>query len=125
MKIEISNGEILDKLSILQIKALKINDINKLINVENERRVLLPMYDVIATTEELREKFQDLLNINLKLWDIEDSIRLKEQKKEFDEEFIELARSVYKTNDTRASIKKQINILSNSELIEEKSYEKY
>jgi hypothetical protein len=115
----------LDKLSILQIKALKINDINKLINVENERRVLLPMYDVIATTEELREKFQDLLNINLKLWDIEDSIRLKEQKKEFDEEFIELARSVYKTNDTRASIKKQINILSNSELIEEKSYEKY
>lgn len=125
MKIEISNGEILDKLSILQIKALKINDINKLINVENERRVLLPMYDVIATTEELREKFQDLLNINLKLWDIEDSIRLKEQKKEFDEEFIELARSVYKTNDVRASIKRDINLLSNSELIEEKSYEEY
>jgi hypothetical protein len=125
MKIEVSNGEILDKLSILQIKASKFNDIYKLSNVENERRILLPMYDLIATTSEIRQKFHDLVNINSKLWDIEDMIRIKEQRKEFDEEFIELARSVYKTNDVRASIKRDINLLSNSELIEEKSYEEY
>jgi hypothetical protein len=125
MKIEVSNGEILDKLSILQIKASKFNDIYKLSNVENERRILLPMYDLIATTSEIRQKFHDLININSKLWDIEDMIRIKEQRKEFDEEFIELARSVYKTNDVRASIKRDINLLSNSELIEEKSYEEY
>jgi len=125
MKIEVSNGEILDKLSILQIKSSKFNDIYKLSNVENERRILLPMYDLIATTSEIRQKFHDLININSKLWDIEDMIRIKEQRKEFDEEFIELARSVYKTNDVRASIKRDINLLSNSELIEEKSYEEY
>ena len=125
MKIEVSNGEILDKLSILQIKATKFNDIYKLSNVENERRALLPMYDLIATTSEIRQKFHDLININSKLWDIEDMIRIKEQRKEFDEEFIELARSVYKTNDIRAEIKRDINLLSNSELIEEKSYAEY
>jgi hypothetical protein len=125
MKIEVSNGEILDKLSILQIKSTKFNDIYKLSNVENERRSLLPMYDLISTTSEIRQKFHDLININSKLWDIEDMIRIKEQRKEFDEEFIELARSVYKTNDIRAEIKRDINLLSNSELIEEKSYAKY
>jgi hypothetical protein len=125
MKIEVSNGEILDKLSILQIKSTKFNDIYKLSNVENERRVLLPMYDLIATTSEIRQKFHDLININSKLWDIEDMIRIKEQRKEFDEEFIELARSVYKTNDIRADIKRDINHLSNSNLIEEKSYAEY
>jgi hypothetical protein len=125
MKIEVSNGEILDKLSILQIKATKFNDIYKLSNVENERRVLLPMYDLIATTSEIRQKFHDLININSKLWDIEDMIRIKEQRNQFDEEFIELARSVYKTNDIRAEIKRDINLLSNSELIEEKSYAEY
>jgi hypothetical protein len=125
MKIEVSNGEILDKLSILQIKATKFNDIYKLSNVENERRVLLPMYDLIATTSEIRQKFHDLVNINSKLWDIEDMIRIKEQRNQFDEEFIELARSVYKTNDIRAEIKRDINLLSNSELIEEKSYAEY
>jgi hypothetical protein len=125
MKIEVSNGEILDKLSILQIKATKFNDIYKLSNVENERRALLPMYDLIATTSEIRQKFHDLININSKLWDIEDMIRIKEQRNQFDEEFIELARSVYKTNDIRAEIKRDINLLSNSELIEEKSYAEY
>lgn len=125
MKIEVSNGEILDKLSILQIKSTKFNDIYKLSNVENERRVLLPMYDLIATTSEIRQKFHDLININSKLWDIEDMIRIKEQRNQFDEEFIELARSVYKTNDIRAEIKRDINLLSNSELIEEKSYAEY
>jgi hypothetical protein len=125
MKIEVSNGEILDKLSILQIKSTKFNDIYKLSNVENERRALLPMYDLIATTSEIRQKFHDLININSKLWDIEDMIRIKEQRNQFDEEFIELARSVYKTNDIRAEIKRDINLLSNSELIEEKSYAEY
>ena len=125
MKIEVSNGEILDKLSILQIKATKFNDIYKLSNVENERRVLLPMYDLIATTSEIRQKFHDLVNINSKLWDIEDMIRIKEQRNQFDEEFIQLARSVYFTNDERAKIKKNLNEVTNSKLVEEKSYQKY
>lgn len=125
MKIEVSNGEILDKLSILEIKSRKILDEDKLINVEIERRCLLPMYGLISTTEEIRSKFDDLIKVNSMLWEIEDKIREKEYKKEFDNEFIELARSVYKTNDIRASIKKDINILSNSNLVEEKSYVKY
>lgn len=125
MKIEVSNGEILDKLSILEIKSRKILDEDKLINVEIERRSLLPMYGLISTTEEIRSKFDDLIKVNSMLWEIEDKIREKEYKKEFDNEFIELARSVYKTNDVRSSIKKEINILSNSNLVEEKSYVKY
>lgn len=125
MKIEVSNGEILDKLSILEIKASRITDPHKIFNVENERKSLLPMYDLIATTEQIQKKFSDLVDVNSKLWEIEDRIREKESKKEFDTEFIELARSVYKTNDVRASIKKEINVLSNSNLIEEKSYVTY
>lgn len=125
MKIEVSNGEILDKLSILEIKSSKITDTHKLFNVETERRSLFPLYDLIATSEEIQKKFSDLLDVNSKLWEIEDKIREKESKKEFDDEFIELARSVYITNDIRASIKKDINILSNSNLVEEKSYASY
>lgn len=125
MKIEVSNGEILDKLSILEIKSKKITDPDKLINVEIERRSLLPACDLISTTEEIKIKFHNLIEVNSTLWGIEDKIREKEYKKEFDDEFIELARSVYKTNDIRASIKKEINILSNSKLTEEKSYVNY
>jgi len=73
----------------------------------------------------LPEDYKSLLNINMELWDIEDLIRIKEFKKEFDDEFVKLARNVYITNDNRAKIKKMINIKYNSNLIEEKSYEKY
>lgn len=122
MRIEVSNGEILDKLSILEIKSKRITDKQKLINVETERRTLIPLYSTIVVSEELEKKFFDLLNINTDLWEIEDKIRIKESSQEFDYEFIELARSVYKKNDIRAHIKKEINILSDSKLIEEKSY---
>lgn len=122
MKIEVSNGEILDKLSILEIKSERITDKKKLINVENERKTLMPLYSTIVVSEELKKNFFDLLKINTDLWEIEDKIRIKESSQEFDYEFIELARSVYKKNDIRAQIKKEINILSDSKLIEEKSY---
>lgn len=125
MKIEVSNGEILDKLSILQIKSVKITDKNKLANIEKEKSHLLPMYDRIATTTEIRQKFHDLIDINSKLWDIEDKIREKESQKQFDDEFVDLARAVYKTNDIRAHIKREINFLSESNIIEEKSYAGY
>lgn len=122
MKIEVSNGEVLDKLSILEIKSRKITDQSKLVNVENERKVLIPVYALIATNSEIESKFMELIQVNTTLWEIEDKIRVKETSEEFDQEFIELARSVYKQNDIRARIKKEINLLSNSILIEEKSY---
>lgn len=122
MKIEVSNGEILDKLTILEIKSKKILDQHKLVNVEIERQTLLPFYGIIVTTQELEKKFIELQNVNTDLWEIEDKIRDKESKQEFDFEFIELSRSVYRNNDIRARIKKEINLLTNSTLIEEKSY---
>lgn len=124
-KILISNGEILDKFSILELKKNKIFDTNKLKNIENEILHLKIIYSNIINKYNIFNLYNELRQINELLWNIEDSIRLKEHKKEFDKEFIELARSVYKTNDKRADIKKQINYISSSKIIEEKSYEKY
>lgn len=124
MKIEVSNGEILDKISILEIKLEKISDDNKLTNIKAELNILRPMYAIIANRQDVEEKFIQLTVVNAKLWDIEDRLREKEFKKEFDEEFVELARSVYIQNDLRFDIKKEINLLSDSALIEEKSYGK-
>ena len=123
MKIEISIGEIVDKLSILQIKQDNINDISKLINIKNEYLYLHKI--VFAELNIHIDDYIPLLNINQKLWGIEDQIRIKEKKQEFDNEFIELARSVYITNDKRAELKKEINIKYGSKFVEEKSYEKY
>jgi hypothetical protein len=125
MKIEVSNGEILDKLSILQIKKELIKDKDKLLNVEKEHSYISEASQYILKEEVIASLFQSLIQVNRELWDIEDKIRLKEKALTFDEEFISLARSVYITNDKRADIKKQINLLSNSEFVEEKSYEKY
>lgn len=123
MKIEISIGEIVDKLSILQIKQDNINDISKLINIKNE---YLYLYKIVFAELNIHiDDYIPLLNINQKLWGIEDQIRIKEKKQEFDNEFIELARSVYITNDKRAELKKEINIKYGSKFVEEKSYEKY
>lgn len=124
MKIEVSNGEILDKVSILKIKLEKIFDDNKRQNIETELNMLNPIYDTIVNNFNIKQKFIELMIVNRKLWDIEDAIRQKEIKKEFDNEFIKLARSVYMENDLRFKIKKEINILSDSILVEEKSYEK-
>lgn len=125
MKIEVSNGEILDKLSILQIKKESIKDKDKFLNIEKEHNYISEVSQYILKEEVIANLFQSLIQVNRQLWDIEDKIRLKEKALTFDEEFISLARSVYITNDKRADIKKQINLLSNSEFVEEKSYEKY
>lgn len=126
IKIDVAVGEIIDKLTILDIKADKIDDKEKLSNVHKERESLLPSVALPAyQTDEIQQLTAELKQVNLRLWEIEDAIRLKEAEKCFDAEFIELARSVYFTNDKRAAIKKQINSKTGSELVEEKSYENY
>jgi hypothetical protein len=123
MNIEVSTGEIVDKLSILQIKKNNITDNEKLINIDKEYDYL---YKIVFEDLKIdKEDFYKLILINEKLWQIEDDLRVKESQKEFDEQFIELARNVYYTNDERANIKKQINIKYKSNFVEEKSYNKY
>lgn len=123
-QILVSNAEILDKFSILIIKSTKINNVLQIQNISKELDVLRPIVNlIIKDSEYLQKLYADLISINSKLWDIEDSIRVKEKQQLFDDAFINLARSVYIFNDERASIKKQINIFSGSELTEEKSYE--
>ena len=116
----ISIGEFFDKLTILQIKRKKIEGI-KLNNIENE---IIELEGVIKKNNlEIDNKiFSELKKINFGLWEIEDKIRLKDSKNEFDDEFIDLAKSVYKENDKRATLKKEINLKYGSFLIEEKSY---
>ena len=125
MKIEVSNGEILDKISILAIKKSKIQDKNKLKNVYTEYNTLLPYFDQIVNTQQLGDIYWNLSAVNTELWDVEDKLRELEKSRTFNTEFIELARSVYYLNDRRAELKKDINILSGSDLIEEKSYSDY
>ena len=125
MLIEVSNGEILDKFSILKIKLANITDYDKIKNVEKEIEIIEPIFDSICKDLKIKDLFEMLLEVNKKLWKIEDDIREHERNKNFDEEFIQLARNVYITNDIRATIKKEINLLSNSNIIEEKSYERY
>ena len=123
MKVEVSNGEILDKLSILEIKLDNVKDESKLENIGREHTALSLMAGHIPASP--LELYNDLKSVNQELWDIEDRIRVKEKNKEFDQEFIALARSVYQTNDKRAEIKKEINLHTGSNLVEEKSYEDY
>ena len=125
MKIEVSNGQILDKISILEIKKARINSPEKLVNIEKELGELLPLYEVLVTSDEVKKKYLELKSVNEQLWDIEDDIREWEDRYYFGDKFVELARLVYITNDRRAKIKKDINLLSGSELIEEKSYKQY
>ena len=123
MKIEVSIGEIVDKLSILQIKTEFIKDEEKLNNVKKEYDYL---YDIVFNEMKIEQSdFFDMVSINQELWKIEDDIRDKERAKEFDDEFIRLARAVYVTNDKRAEIKKVINIKYGSLFVEEKSYSDY
>ena len=124
MKIEISIGELVDKATILAIKIQKIKDKKKLKNIRKEYDLLCGSMKETGITLH-SEEFNSLKGVNLKLWDIEDKIRSKEAKKEFDSEFIELARNVYFNNDYRAKLKKDINIKFGSEIIEEKEYQVY
>lgn len=125
MKVEVSTGEILDKVSILYLKKELILDKAKLSNIIKEYDTLYQVIEEFMYNVEVYKLYNKLLEVNRELWHIEDKLREKERYKEFNQEFIELARDVYFTNDKRAEIKKQINIVTNSELIEEKSYEQY
>ena len=126
IKIELSVGELLDKISILQIKAERIDDPSKVKNINKELDVLMSLWnDSPYSDTNLSSEINELKNINEALWDIEDKIRDKERNQLFDKDFIELARSVYFTNDKRAEIKRIINGKTGSELIEEKSYSDY
>jgi len=123
MKIEVSNGEIIDKLTIIQIKLERIRDEAKLKNLKNEFEELSKVTSsIISTSDPL---YKALYDVNAELWDIEDRIRDLERKKDFGKDFIETARSVYFRNDKRAELKREINIRTSSGLIEEKSYGKY
>ena len=127
MKVEVSNGELLDKLTILELKMSNISDEKKLINVKKEFNELSPLAELLFEKfkDELLVKYKELALINSQLWKIEDDIRECEKNKNFGEKFVELARAVYFTNDKRSDVKKQINILTGSGFIEEKSYEDY
>jgi len=126
MKIEVSNGEILDKLSILELKLQFMEDESQKANVQKEYDLLKTVSTKILFTNDKtfpEDFYRELSNVNLKLWSIERKIREKEFKDEFDKDFIKLARSVYKINDRRARIKKEINVFTGSTLVEEKYYE--
>lgn len=122
MYIEVSTGEVADKISILVIKNEKITDEAKLANVQKELSALVELFPAEILIDKL---YNELCHVNIQLWHIEDAIREKERLREFDEEFIKLARDVYFTNDRRAVIKKEINIKYGSDIIEEKSYKPY
>ncbi|MFO7962497.1 MAG: DUF6165 family protein [Desulfobacterales bacterium] len=124
MKIDVSLGEVVDKITILAIKLDKIKDPDKRKNIKREFDLIGKCMEEAGITRE-SQWYNDLLAVNLALWDIEDAIRKKEAQKVFDDEFIALARSVYRNNDIRAEIKKKINLAFGSELIEEKEYVDY
>ena len=125
MKVEISNGELLDKFSILEIKMGNITDPAKLINIENEYKELTSDCTDLLRDSTISLLYAELKSINQKLWVVEDDIRECERRKDFGQEFISLAREVYFTNDERARVKKEINLASGSSLVEEKSYQAY
>ena len=125
MQVEISIGELFDKLTILEIKIDKINDPAKLENITKEWSALndksVNVLSIFADSD-LFKKIDQLKIVNEELWWVEDNIRENEKQQIFDKEFVELARSVYKLNDERSEIKRQINLLTKSNIIEEKSY---
>ena len=126
VSVPISLGELLDKISILEIKNKKILNESKILNIKKELNDLKKVIDELhINLSETNGLYDKLYNINLILWEIEDSIRVLEKNEDFGEKFIELARAVYKTNDQRFEVKNDINKLFNSEYVEEKSYEDY
>ncbi len=125
-KIAVSWGELIDRITILEIKLVQLSRQDALANVEKEHKHLEDVFSRhILDKDKVNELFEELREINKRLWGIEDSLREKERDKCFDQEFIELARSVYLTNDQRSRTKRRINEMLQSELIEEKSYSTY
>ena len=127
MKVEVSNGELLDKLTILELKLTNISDVQKITNIQKEHNELNPLANQLFDSygEELKKLYKQLAEINSELWTIEDHIRECERNKDFGPDFVRLARAVYFTNDKRSQIKKSINLLTGSGFVEEKSYEDY
>ena len=123
IKIEVSPGELIDRLTILEIKLDRIHDAQKRRNVETEHAVVRAAYEVhVPVSETLGCLVEELREVNLRLWTIEDDIRTCERRQEFGPAFVELARSVYMCNDRRSELKRDINALLGSKLREEKSY---
>jgi hypothetical protein len=126
IQVPVSPGEVLDKITILEIKSERISDPEKVSNVRRELELLDATWrQSVEQDETVNRIHAELKTINEALWEIEDDIRDKERAREFDERFIELARSVYVTNDQRANAKKELNIYLGSEIVEEKSYQDY
>lgn len=126
VNLEISIGEFFDKVTILEIKKERISDADKLVNINNELDALNELLAKLPfSRDDVAKEVAELKKINEELWVIEDDIRDKESKKSFDQVFIELARSVYFTNDRRSDVKREINIKLGSDFVEEKSYEEY
>jgi hypothetical protein len=124
--VPVSPGEVLDKITILEIKSERIVDPDKLGNVRKELSLLRDVWaDSIKEDDTIIALHAQLKSINEKLWEIEDDIRDKERAREFDDRFVELARSVYVTNDKRSEIKKELNLHLGSQIVEEKSYQDY
>ncbi len=124
----VSLGELVDKITILEIKMINISNQSKINNISNELKILESRLNSFLNEEELKNLQPlkiELSKINNSLWSIEDDIRDCEKNKEFGDDFIRLARAVYVTNDQRAKVKKEINLIFGSELIEEKSYQEY
>ena len=126
LKIEVSAGEFLDKITILEIKSERIQDPAKVENVKKELGLLREAWGASPMSRtDVSTQVNDLKEVNEALWEIEDKIRMKEAVQDFGDEFIQLARSVYQTNDRRAAIKREINGILGSDLVEEKSYPGY
>jgi hypothetical protein len=124
--VPVSPGEVLDKITILEIKSERMSDPEKVANVRVELALLQETWSqAVAEDDVIRELHAQLKEINEGLWEIEDDIRDKERVKQFDARFIELARSVYFTNDRRSEVKKKLNLHLGSQIIEEKSYQDY
>ena len=125
VQVPVSVGELIDKLSILQVKKTKISNQEKLIYIDKEFELLYNMSSIFLDNQEISKSYHELVEINSKLWGVEDELRIKEQNKTFDSSFIHLSRQVYHTNDERFSVKNKINELTNSEIREQKEYVEY
>ena len=125
LSIPVSVGELIDKLSILQVKKIKVTNSDKLLFINKEYDLLYEMSSEFLQIKDILQIYDDLINTNLKLWEVEDELRVIESTKNFDDTFTELARLVYYTNDERFRLKDKINSLTNSEIKEQKDYKEY
>ena len=123
--VPVSVGELIDKLSILHVKKIKISNEEKLTLVNKEFELLYNLSSVHLDSTEIESLYHQLCDINEKLWDVEDKLRVLETEKRFEEEFVDLARKVYFTNDERFRLKNEINLITDSEIREVKEYVKY